>query len=92
MYSERTSNIGRCSAGQTTTPHAGKCFRPACSGDVDGGLPWSVFAGGRLPDGGCGVFCIIILYSVFVKQLPIVSVSLFSGGFVFLREMLCRDR
>jgi hypothetical protein len=27
-----------------------------------------------------------------VKQLPIVSVSLFSGGFVFLREMLCRDR
>jgi hypothetical protein len=51
-----------------------------------------VFAGSRLPDGGCGVFCIIILYSVFVKQLPIVSVSLFSGGFVFLREMLCRDR
>jgi hypothetical protein len=46
MYSECTSNIGRCSAGQTrTTPQAGVdhgrgfAIGAACSGHFGGGLP-----------------------------------------------------
>jgi hypothetical protein len=84
MYSECTSNIGRCSAGQKrTTPQAGVdhgrgfAIGAACSGHFGGGLPCSAFADGWRPDGGEGW---IIVYSVLVKQFPILYVSLFSGG------------